>query len=195
MLKKISLSIFLLPTFFLNSFSQTNEALTITTYYPSPYGVYKEIRAKRMAIGDNYYDYSQYCWSGRCAYTIDSDADLIIQGNVGIGDTTPDEDLKLDVEGKVGAAEYCDENGNNCKAITEIGGSLDCTTVSQTSGSSRNKFASCPSGYRVTGGGCDFYYYGYQAQWNPLFGHPEGNGYRCRGENVQAAYAQCCRIE
>jgi len=36
-------------------------------------------------------------------------------GDVGIGDDSPDGDLKLDVEGKVGATEYCDENGNNCK--------------------------------------------------------------------------------
>jgi hypothetical protein len=37
------------------------------------------------------------------------------------GNTVSD-GLKLDVEGKVGATEYCDENGNNCKIATEIGG-------------------------------------------------------------------------
>lgn len=41
-------------------------------------------------------------------------------GNVGIGDTSPDAGLSLDVEGRVGATEICDENGNNCIAVTSI---------------------------------------------------------------------------
>jgi hypothetical protein len=59
MLKKISLSlsIFLLLAFFLNSFSQTddsqtNETITITTYYPSPYGVYNKLQTNMLAVGD-----------------------------------------------------------------------------------------------------------------------------------------------
>lgn len=52
---------------------------------------------------------------------------IVDKGNVGIGDTSPDSgtggQLKLDVEGPVGATKYCDENGNNCKTITEIGSS------------------------------------------------------------------------
>ncbi|EKE16550.1 MAG: hypothetical protein ACD_11C00004G0048 [uncultured bacterium] len=39
---------------------------------------------------------------------------LVVNGNAGIGDATPDNGLKLDVEGKVGATEYCDQNGENC---------------------------------------------------------------------------------
>jgi len=35
-------------------------------------------------------------------------------GKVGIGTPYPTQGLKLDVEGKVGATEYCDEDGNNC---------------------------------------------------------------------------------
>ena len=34
---------------------------------------------------------------------------------------TPDGGLLLDVNGKVGAMEYCDENGNNCVATSGIG--------------------------------------------------------------------------
>ena len=40
-------------------------------------------------------------------------------GAVGIG-AIPSLGLKLDVEGKVGATAYCDENGNNCKSLTEL---------------------------------------------------------------------------
>jgi hypothetical protein len=38
----------------------------------------------------------------------------IMGGAVGISDTTPDGTLLLDVEGQIGATEYCDENGANC---------------------------------------------------------------------------------
>jgi hypothetical protein len=43
-------------------------------------------------------------------------------GNVGIGTDAPSTGLKLDVEGKVGATEYCDENGANCTAAASLGG-------------------------------------------------------------------------
>jgi hypothetical protein len=71
------------------------DTLTITTYYPSPYGSYNEMRAKRMAIGDNYIDHATYCWSGTCTYTIDSAADLIVEGRVGIGATNPQGPLDI----------------------------------------------------------------------------------------------------
>jgi len=93
------------------SFAFAQETLTITTYYPSPYGVYREMRAQRMAIGDGYIQGGQYCWPGEtCAnqiYTdLDGDSsydsfpdedlvDLVVQGNVGIGTTGPG--AKLDV--------------------------------------------------------------------------------------------------
>ncbi len=69
--------------------SSTETIVTLTTYYPSPIGIYKELRAKRMAIGDNYYrsaDPLGYCWpDSSCVYEIDGNADLVVEGNVGIG--------------------------------------------------------------------------------------------------------------
>jgi hypothetical protein len=47
---------------------------------------------------------------------------VLPNGQVGIGTANPSSDLKLDVEGKVGATQYCDSNGSNCRAITEMGG-------------------------------------------------------------------------
>ena len=77
---------FLIITFtFLISFSGVSfgqEQLTIVTYYPSPFGVYNELRSKRMAIGDNYYKNSDYCWAGSCTNTIGSNADLVVEGRV-----------------------------------------------------------------------------------------------------------------
>ena len=42
--------------------------------------------------------------------------------SVGIGTTTPSALLRLDVEGKIGATEYCDENGANCISAADISG-------------------------------------------------------------------------
>jgi len=77
------------------------EQITITTYYPSPYGIYKELRSQRMAIGDVYYDPQQYCWRdsviGGCG-VIDpgnTDVDLVVEGRVSIGDESPPSGHKL----------------------------------------------------------------------------------------------------
>ena len=87
MVKKISFFAFFIISTFIFSFSlfsqSSQNTLTITTYYPAPFGVYKELRTKRMAIGDNYYKSSDYSWG----VDIDSDADLVVEGNVGIGTT------------------------------------------------------------------------------------------------------------
>ena len=67
------------------------ETLTITTYYPSPYGNYRELRAQRMAIGDHYIQGGTYDWQegdgdgGEIYYQ----ADLVVEGNVGIGTADP----------------------------------------------------------------------------------------------------------
>jgi len=83
--------------------SHAEESLTITTYYPSPYGSYREMRAQRMAVGDNYIQGDQYCWPGdTCTTTINTNADLVVEGNVGIGLTDPAE--KLSVNGNIVAS-------------------------------------------------------------------------------------------
>ena len=102
MVKKISFYVFFIIFTFIFSFSLFSQSpqntLTITTYYPSPFGVYKELRVKRMAIGDNYYKSSDYCWEGICSTHISSNTGLIVEGNVGIGTTDPMG--KLDVNGR-----------------------------------------------------------------------------------------------
>lgn len=59
------------------------EEIKMTTYYPSPYGSYKELSANRMKIGHNY-----------SAQAV-ADDNLIVEGNVGIGITNPQ--AKLDI--------------------------------------------------------------------------------------------------
>ncbi len=93
----LPLSVFFLLTPNPSAFT---EDITITTYYPAPYGVYKELRSKRVAIGDNYYDGGEYCWEGICTNDIDDAADLIVEGKVGIGTASPGA-RKLKVNGDI----------------------------------------------------------------------------------------------
>jgi hypothetical protein len=73
----------------------TQENITITTYYPAPFGVYQELRSRRIAIGDNYHT-SAYCWPPEaCANQINANADLVVEGNVGIGTTNPETPLHV----------------------------------------------------------------------------------------------------
>jgi len=57
-----------------------DETLTISTYYPSPYGVYKELSAYRMKIGPPPYS--------NLSMTDSDNGQLIVQGPVVIGKTT-----------------------------------------------------------------------------------------------------------
>ena len=68
------------------------ESITITTYYPSPVGVYNDLRAKKMAIGNTYYDPT---------LTLVSDDNLIVEGRVGIGVTVPS--VALEINGGIKA--------------------------------------------------------------------------------------------
>ncbi|MDD5617833.1 MAG: tail fiber domain-containing protein [Candidatus Omnitrophica bacterium] len=58
-------------------YSFAEERIVLTTYYPAPYGVYKEMRADQMTIGSTYRNVPV------------SNGKLLVSGNVGIGTTNP----------------------------------------------------------------------------------------------------------
>lgn len=93
-------SFFILVLF---SLGFSEETLTITTYYPSPYGSYGELTAHQMKIGTTY--------SG--GGTSVSDDTLIVEGNVGIGVTNPQ--TQLDVAGGIKPGEV---DNSACNALT-----------------------------------------------------------------------------
>lgn len=95
----LTLSLYWGGAVLMNSSCFAQEQITVTTYYPSPYGSYNELRSKMMAIGDNYLQMSQVCWGAGCATVIPAATDLIVEGDVGIGTTAPA--AKLDVNGGV----------------------------------------------------------------------------------------------
>lgn len=61
------------------------EEITLTTYYPSPRGVYNELRSRNISIGGGY--------MGLSAPT----NGLIVEGGVGIGTATPNASAALDI--------------------------------------------------------------------------------------------------
>jgi hypothetical protein len=95
MLKNIAM--FLVVAFIILSVSYYvfSEDITITTYYPSPYGSYRELRAQNMSIGQNY-STSDYCWPpASCSHPINRTADLVVEGSTGIGIFDPHNMLEV----------------------------------------------------------------------------------------------------
>jgi len=93
-MRKNIFNLTLLLVLFIFSFASAEETLTITTYYPSPYGSYNTIYTDKLGVGDNNSDGK--ATSADVPATI---GDVWIKGNVGIGTISPG--AKLDVNGNV----------------------------------------------------------------------------------------------
>ncbi|MDP2923500.1 MAG: hypothetical protein Q8O30_07265 [Candidatus Omnitrophota bacterium] len=74
------------------AFSQT-ESITITTYYPAPFGVYRQLVTQTLGVGDNNTD---GVIGGNDAPDPATDpGEVWISGNVGIGTTNPQGELHI----------------------------------------------------------------------------------------------------
>jgi len=82
-----------------SSWAFPQETITITTYYPSPYGKYGELAANRMKIGVNYSNQNV------------ANNNLIVEGQVGIGTVSPSQ--KLEVNGGIRAYSATAISGDN----------------------------------------------------------------------------------
>lgn len=75
------------------------EDITITTYYPSPYGSYNSLQADRIGVGDN-----NASGSLTSADVPTTSGHMWIRGNVGIGTTSPLSRLSVGTSGNSGYA-------------------------------------------------------------------------------------------
>lgn len=77
------------------------EEITITTYYPSPYGSYSSLQTDKLGVGDNDGDGSL-----TSADVPATTGYVWIKGLVGIGTTTPPSGQQLEVNGNVKALAF-----------------------------------------------------------------------------------------
>jgi len=74
----ILMAVLIIPSL---AFAQTQpEQLTITTYYPSPFGSYRELRSMRMALGTDYMSAGSFAWGTQFS----NDLDLVVRQKVAI---------------------------------------------------------------------------------------------------------------
>ena len=102
-LKVISIVIFFIslsPLAF--SQAQTTDSIRFVTYYPSPYGSYAELRTKKLAVGAGYINAGTLAWNtgGPCMLDEICNADLVVEGNVGIGTYRPQGKLSVSFHGE-----------------------------------------------------------------------------------------------
>jgi hypothetical protein len=105
------------------SLALADESIVITTYYPSPYGNYNELRANKMSVGSAYNNFSSFPLT---------DGNLIVSGKVGIGTANPS--ARLEVAGNVKIVDGTQGAG---KVLTSDAGGL---------ASWKSTTSSCPCG-------------------------------------------------
>jgi len=135
--KKITLLLFSSLLFSLIPSYAEDEKITITTFYPSPYGVYKELATDGLKVGET------YSGVGNTPPT----SGLIVEGNVGIGTQNPQVALEVSRDANAGVNPIV--KIRNSRGSSDDVSYLDFATGSETDGSEiRSRIA----GYVESGG-------------------------------------------
>jgi len=126
----------------LSCFAQEGETITITTYYPSPYGVYNELRANKMVIGES---------DSGAIPSPDTEGVMIFKGISEPTGSNDQQDGALYYDDSEHKFKYYDGSAGTWKEMGGIGTS--CVTIEARCGSSSGPLPAshCPQGYVVTG--------------------------------------------
>jgi hypothetical protein len=177
-----------------DSYAQEDQ-MTLTTYYPSPYGSYVELSTQKLKVGKTY------------SQAVVADNNLIVEGRVGIGTTDPQDKLEVYAGSyPVRIGESAGRGAITLGGVTRTTWPASVTTVAygpSTCGSGwLYSTATCPSGYVRTG--CSgFFNYACWGDWfcEYLGTYPSGsNGCtaiaRGRGSDYcVSSYAYCLKIQ
>ncbi len=90
------------------------------------------MRSQRMAIGDNYIDHDNYTWeeSDGDGGEIDYAADLVVEGNVGIGTTNPSNTLAIETgAGLAGKGIVLTDGGQTYAQLIDVSSASDSGTL------------------------------------------------------------------
>jgi len=113
----ISLILFLSTFIFINIFSFAVETLTLTTYYPSPYGVYNDLLSWRLAVGDN--DGSGTPNTGDIPAGLNI-GDLVLSGKLGVGTGTVVPTYRLELQNCAGGFCAAKPDGETWTNLSDI---------------------------------------------------------------------------
>lgn len=118
-MKKITVILFALFLMTISLAFAQEDSITITTYYPSPYGSYNQLQTKSLGVGDNNDDGA--IDNGDVPST---PGDAWIAGKVGIGTTAPK--AKLEVDGGIKLGQDIQEcNINRAGTMRYNGGKIE----------------------------------------------------------------------
>lgn len=148
-----------------SGFCATQKEVKLTTYYPAPYGEYKEVKTEKTTVKG-----ASGASASDAAFQAggNTGTGLVVTNgnNVGIGTETPEVILHVKsggiAETPVPAIKIEDGNQSSGKVLTSdasgigtwqnSGGSLSCVTVTtEIATSPESSVSQCPSGYSLTG--------------------------------------------
>ncbi|MBI4056934.1 MAG: hypothetical protein HY399_05225 [Elusimicrobia bacterium] len=144
--KKLWYLVFLLLVLFRRELS--TEQLTLTTYYPAPYGVYNELRT----IGNTYLAYTSgrvgigtNSPTGKLQVTVAGSDRLFINdtnGRVGVGTNSPGDEMEINANTNITSGKHITTQNNSCSIVQyPIPGTTLCPA---------NNYATYIGGYRAT---------------------------------------------
>ncbi|MCX5706227.1 MAG: tail fiber domain-containing protein [Candidatus Omnitrophica bacterium] len=120
--------------------SYAEEKLTITTYYPAPQGPCNELRCNKAALGDNFKNATN-----RWGSEISTNADLVVEENVGIGTLKPNDQLEVYSAGASARLRISNNNASGQEVLSMKQGTINKADIYYDNASNTLNFYTYPS--------------------------------------------------